>query len=157
MSYRIVFSDRTQLTVDDDQGHKLMETQASTRKPDYVNIQDSQYRLSSITKVIKVPNEPKPAQLITSGKVGHEKSIHAQIVSDWSKELEKPAHRNWEDFRQAGYEYYYSDAYSKKVLNGATPEWCDDRKGTCVCSDKKEPAMPPSTGDKKAIMEYMRS
>lgn len=147
MSYRIVFSDRTQLTVDDDQGHKLMELQAQVKKPDYVNIQDSQYRLSSITKVIKVPNEPRPAQLITSGKVGHEKSIHQKILELFKIELKKENPRQWEEFRAKAYDYLYTQS----------DKWCDDRKGTCVCSDKKKPVMPPSTGDVKAIMEYMRS
>lgn len=128
--YRIHFSDRTQVTVEDEQGRKLMEIQASTKKPDYVNIADSQYRLSTIVKVVKVASEPTTVPQLMSGLTkAHDKSIHREIYYLYKKELQKPEPREWEEFRAAAYDYLYSQ----------DKEWCDDRKHTCVCKDKPKP------------------
>lgn len=125
--YRITFSDRTQVSVDNEQGLKLMEIQASTRKPDYININDSQYRLSTITKVIKVPdNITATTRLIESKPISHEKSIHEAILKLYTKELLKENPRKWEEFRAKAYDYLYTQS----------SKWCDDRKGTCVCKNR---------------------
>lgn len=145
MSYRITFSDRTQVTVDDEQGQKLMQLQASVKKPEYVNIAGSQYKLSTITKVVKIVDMPKTLPLVSSGMVKrHDKSIHREIYYLFMKELQKPEHRKWEEFRATAYDYLYKQS----------SEWCDDRKGTCVCKDK---AVLVSTERVKEIMDFMRS
>jgi len=145
MSYRITFSDRSQVTVDNEQGLKLMELQASVKKPEYVNIAENQYKMSTITKVMKVSETPATLPMISSGMVKrHEKSIHREIYYLYKKELTKPEPRVWEEFRAAAYDYLYTQS----------DQWCDDRKGTCVCKDKKIPA---STERVKEVMDFMRS
>jgi hypothetical protein len=145
MSYRITFSDRSQVTVDNEQGLKLMELQASVKKPEYVNIAENQYKMSTITKVMKVSETPATLPMISSGMVKrHEKSIHREIYYLYKKELTKPEPRVWEEFRAAAYDYLYSQ----------DSEWCDDRKGTCVCKDK---AVPVSVEKVKEVMDFMRS
>jgi len=145
MSYRITFSDRSQVTVDNEQGLKLMELQASVKKPEYVNIAENQYKMSTITKVMKVSETPATLPMISSGMVKrHEKSIHREIYYLYKKELTKPEPRAWEEFRAKAYDYLYSQ----------DSEWCDDRKGTCVCKDK---AVPVSTERVKEVMDFMRS
>lgn len=146
MSYRVVLSDRTQITVTNEQGVNLMQIQASVKKPDYVNIADSQYRLSSITKVIKVADDPKPLPMLQMGNTSHEKSIHREIYYLFKKELQKEEPRKWEEFRQKAYDYLYTKS----------DKWCDDRKGTCVC-EKAKPQMPVSTEQVKEVMKFMRS
>jgi hypothetical protein len=77
MSYRITFSDRSQVTVDNEQGLKLMELQASVKKPEYVNIAENQYKMSTITKVIHTPDQLKTLPMIDSGMVkGCNNAIH---------------------------------------------------------------------------------
>mgnify|MGYP003453228060 FL=1 len=145
MSYRITFSDRSQVTVDNEQGLKLMELQASVKKPEYVNIAENQYKMSTITKVMKVSETPATLQMISSGMVKrHEKSIHREIYYLFMKELQKPEPRKWEEFRQKAYDYLYTQS----------DRWCDDRKGTCVCKDK---TVPVSVEKVKEVMDFMRS
>lgn len=145
MSYRITFSDRSQVTVDNEQGLKLMELQASVKKPEYVNIAENQYKMSTITKVMKVSETPATLPMISSGMVKrHEKSIHREIYYLFMKELQKPEPRKWEEFRATAYDYLYSQ----------DSEWCDDRKGTCVCKDK---TVPVSVEKVKEVMDFMRS
>ena len=145
MSYRITFSDRSQVTVDNEQGLKLMELQASVKKPEYVNIAENQYKMSTITKVMKVSETPATLPMISSGMVKrHEKSIHREIYYLYKKELTKPEPRVWEEFRAAAYDYLYTQS----------DQWCDDRKGTCVCKDK---AVPVSVEKVKEVMDFMRS
>jgi len=145
MSYRITFSDRSQVTVDNEQGLKLMELQASVKKPEYVNIDGSQYKLSTITKIVKTGGTPATLPMISSGMVKrHDKSIHREIYYLFMKELQKPEPRKWEEFRATAYDYLYTQS----------DQWCDDRKGTCVCKDKKIPA---STERVKEVMDFMRS
>lgn len=144
MSYRITFSDRSQVTVDNEQGLKLMELQASVKKPEYVNIAENQYKMSTITKVMKVSETPATLPMISSGMVKrHEKSIHREIYYLFMKELQKPEPRKWEEFRATAYDYLYSQ----------DSEWCDDRKGTCVCKDK---TVPVSVEKVKEVMDFMR-
>ena len=69
MAYRVVFSDRTQVSVTQEQGEKLMQLQSAVTKPAYVNIAGSQYKLSSITKVIHTPDQLKTLPMIDSGMV----------------------------------------------------------------------------------------
>ena len=154
MSYRVHFSDRTQVTIDDEQGKKLMSVQASVKKPDYVNIADNQYRLSTVVKVVKVASEPSLAPQLQSGKSkAHDKSIHREIYYLFKKELTKPNPRKWEEFRQAAYDYLYSQ----------DSEWCDDRKGTCVCEKQattlnaQKDNVPVSTERVKEVMDMMRA
>jgi len=145
MSYRITFSDRSQVTVDNEQGLKLMELQASVKKPEYVNIAENQYKMSTITKVMKVSETPATLPMISSGMVKrHEKSIHREIYYLFKKELQKPEPRKWEEFRATAYDYLYTKS----------DQWCDDRKGTCVCKDK---AVPVSVEKVKEVMDFMRS
>ncbi len=145
MSYRITFSDRSQVTVDNEQGLKLMELQASVKKPEYVNIAENQYKMSTITKVMKVSETPATLPMISSGMVKrHEKSIHREIYYLYKKELTKPEPRVWEEFRAAAYDYLYTQS----------DQWCDDRKGTCVCKDK---TVPVSVEKVKEVMDFMRS
>lgn len=145
MSYIITFSDRSQVTVDNEQGLKLMELQASVKKPEYVNIAENQYKMSTITKVMKVSETPATLPMISSGMVKrHEKSIHREIYYLYKKELTKPEPRVWEEFRAAAYDYLYTQS----------DQWCDDRKGTCVCKDK---AVPVSVEKVKEVMDFMRS
>lgn len=143
--YRVVFSDKSSLTVTDEQGMKLMQVQSNVKKPEYVNINDEQYKLSRIDKIVKAMQEPVIAnKQLQTGKRSHDKSIHREIYYLYKKELEKPESRKWEEFRSAAYDYLY-----KK-----DPNWCDDRKGTCVCEDKKEPL---SIERVKEVMDFMRS
>ena len=145
MSYIITFSDRSQVTVDNEQGLKLMELQASVKKPEYVNIAENQYKMSTITKVMKVSETPATLPMISSGMVKrHEKSIHREIYYLYKKELTKPEPRVWEEFRAAAYDYLYTQS----------DQWCDDRKGTCVCKDK---TVPVSVEKVKEVMDFMRS
>lgn len=145
MSYRITFSDRSQVTVDNEQGLKLMELQASVKKPEYVNIAENQYKMSTITKVMKVGETPATLPMISSGMVKrHDKSIHREIYYLFMKELQKPEPRKWEEFRATAYDYLYTQS----------DQWCDDRKGTCVCKDK---AAPVSVEKVKEVMDFMRS
>ena len=145
MSYIITFSDRSQVTVDNEQGLKLMELQASVKKPEYVNIAENQYKMSTITKVMKVSETPATLPMISSGMVKrHDKSIHREIYYLFKKELQKPEPRKWEEFRAKAYDYLYTQS----------DQWCDDRKGTCVCKDK---AVPVSVEKVKEVMDFMRS
>ena len=145
MAYRVVFSDRTQVSVTQEQGEKLMQLQSAVTKPAYVNIAGSQYKLSSITKVIHTPDQLKTLPMISSGMVKrHEKSIHREIYYLFMKELQKPEPRKWEEFRATAYDYLYTQS----------DQWCDDRKGTCVCKDK---AVPVSVEKVKEVMDFMRS
>ena len=145
MSYRITFSDRSQVTVDNEQGLKLMELQASVKKPEYVNIAENQYKMSTITKVMKVSETPATLPMISSGMVKrHDKSIHREIYYLFMKELQKPEPRKWEEFRATAYDYLYTQS----------DQWCDDRKGTCVCKDK---APQLSVEKVKEVMDFMRS
>lgn len=145
MAYKVTFSDRSQLTVDSEQGKKLMQLQSSVTKPQYVNVAGNQYKLASITKVEVIADPPKTAPLLTSGMSRvHDKSIHREIYYLYKKELQKPEPRKWEEFRQKAYDYLYTQS----------SEWCDDRKGTCVCD---KPKIPPTTERVKEVMEFMRS
>jgi len=154
MAYRVVFSDRTQVSVTQEQGQKLMQLQSAVTKPAYVNIAGSQYKLSSITKVIHTPDQLKTLPMIDSGMVkGCKNSIHSKIVELYAKELQKEQSRGWAVFKPAAYVYLHSDEYSQKHLNGKKAEWCDYTTVGCICKDKKE----ITTADVKEVMDFMRS
>lgn len=123
--YRISFTDKTTLSVSNEQGEKIKAAQMLTTRPNYVNIDNNQYKLDKITKIEYVPEvEAVPRVMIDSGrKTNHEKSIHKAIYTMFQKELQKPDRRGWQEFRDKAYDYLYSQS----------PDWCDDRKGTCVC------------------------
>lgn len=151
MAYRVVFSDRTQVSVDQEQGKKLIELQASVTKPNYVMIAGSSYKLSSISKIVLVPDEIKTLPMIDSGIAKrHDKSIHGKILQLYTKELQREKPRKWEEFRAKAYDYLYSQS----------EDWCDDRKGTCVCglNEREDSKQEPiSTEQVKQVMDFMRS
>lgn len=141
MPYSVAFNDRTTVTITDEQATKLMALQASVKKPDYVSINDEQYKLSKIDKITKVRAEPTTQNMLPAGSKRHDKSIHKTIYQLYMKELQKPSRRGWEEFRQTAYDYLYSK----------DPNWCDNRKGTCVCG--KQITQEQVT----RVMEIMRS
>lgn len=144
MAYRVVFSDRTQVAVTQEQGEKLMQLQSAVTKPAYVNIAGSQYKLSSITKVIHTPDQLKTLPMIDSGMVKRcEGSIHREIYRLYMKELQREEPRKWDEFKPKAYNYLYE---KKK-------DWCDYTKAGCICKDKKE----ITTADVKEVMDLMRS
>ena len=148
MSYRVVFSDRTQVAVTQEQGEKLMQLQSAVTKPSYVNIAGSQYKLSSITKVIHTPDQLKTLPMIDSGMVKRcEGSIHREIYRLYMKELQREEPRTWQEFKTKAYNYLYE---KKK-------DWCDYTKDGCICKDKKEVPVPVSTERVKEVMDFMRS
>lgn len=148
MAYRVVFSDRTQVSVTQEQGQKLMQLQSAVTKPAYVNIAGSQYKLSSITKVIHTPDQLKTLPMIDSGMVKRcEGSIHREIYRLYMKELQREEPRKWDEFKTKAYNYLYE----KKQ------DWCDYTKDGCICKDKKEVPVPVSTERVKEVMDFMRS
>ena len=148
MAYRVVFSDRTQVSVTQEQGEKLMQLQSAVTKPAYVNIAGSQYKLSSITKVIHTPDQLKTLPMIDSGMVKRcEGSIHREIYRLYMKELQREEPRTWQEFKTKAYNYLYE----KKQ------DWCDYTKDGCICKDKKEVPVPVSTERVKEVMDFMRS
>ena len=148
MAYRVVFSDRTQVSVTQEQGQKLMQLQSAVTKPAYVNIAGSQYKLSSITKVIHTPDQLKTLPMIDSGMVKRcEGSIHREIYRLYMKELQREEPRTWQEFKTKAYNYLYE----KKQ------DWCDYTKDGCICKDKKEVPVPVSTERVKEVMDFMRS
>lgn len=148
MAYRVVFSDRTQVSVTQEQGEKLMQLQSAVTKPAYVNIAGSQYKLSSITKVIHTPDQLKTLPMIDSGMVKRcEGSIHREIYRLYMKELQREEPRKWDEFKPKAYNYLYE----KKQ------DWCDYTKDGCICKDKKEVPVPVSTERVKEVMDFMRS
>lgn len=148
MAYRVVFSDRTQVSVTQEQGEKLMQLQSAVTKPAYVNIAGSQYKLSSITKVIHTPDQLKTLPMIDSGMVKRcEGSIHREIYRLYMKELQREEPRTWQEFKTKAYNYLYE----KKQ------DWCDYTKDGCICKDKKEVPVPVSTERVKEAMDFMRS
>lgn len=148
MAYRVVFSDRTQVSVTQEQGEKLMQLQSAVTKPAYVNIAGSQYKLSSITKVIHTPDQLKTLPMIDSGMVKRcEGSIHREIYRLYMKELQREEPRKWDEFKTKAYNYLYE----KKQ------DWCDYTKDGCICKDKKEVPVPVSTERVKEVMDFMRS
>lgn len=155
MAYRVVFSDRTQVSVTQEQGEKLMQLQSAVTKPAYVNIAGSQYKLSSITKVIHTPDQLKTLPMIDSGMVKRcEGSIHREIKRRFGierKTKEKP--RKWDVFKPAAYAYLHSDKYFDNERGGVRTEWCDYTTVGCICKDKKE----ITTADVKEVMKIMRS
>lgn len=142
--YRLVFSDRNVILVTDEQGDKIKQAQKNTNPPVYVDINKGQYRLDKIARIEHVITEP-PTKQITSGRKVHDKPIHGKIFSLYQVELKKEQPRPWEEFRAKAYDYLYTQ----------DPDWCDDRKGTCVCKNK--PSMPPSVDRVKEVMDFMRS
>lgn len=149
MAYRVVFSDRTQVSVNQHQGEEIIKIQSRvTGKPDYVNLSGSQYKLSTITKVILVPDEIKTLPMIDSGMVKRcEGSIHREIYRLYMKELQREEPRTWQEFKPKAYSYLYE---KKK-------DWCDYTKDGCICKDKKEVPVPVSTERVKEVMDFMRS
>ena len=149
MAYRVVFTDKTQVSVDQEQGKKLIELQASVTKPAYVMIKDSSYKLSTISKIISVPDDIKTLPMIDSGMVKRcEGSIHREIYRLYMKELKRDQPRTWEEFKAKAYDYLY----------GKKQDWCDYTKGGCICKDrKKEVPVPVSTERVKEVMDFMRS
>lgn len=148
MAYRVVFSDRTQVSVTQEQGEKLMQLQSAVTKPAYVNIAGSQYKLSSITKVIHTPDQLKTLPMIDSGMVKRcEGSIHREIYRLYMKELQREEPRTWQEFKTKAYNYLYE----KKQ------DWCDYTKDGCICKGKKEVPVPVSTERVKEVMDFMRS
>ena len=148
MAYRVVFSDRTQVSVTQEQGEKLMQLQSAVTKPAYVNIAGSQYKLSSITKVIHTPDQLKTLPMIDSGMVKRcEGSIHREIYRMYMKERQREEPRKWDEFKPKAYNYLYE---KKK-------DWCDYTKDGCICKDKKEVPVPVSTERVKEVMDFMRS
>lgn len=140
--YKISFTDRTMLSVTNEQGEKIKAAQTMVKRPNYVNIGENQYKLVSISKIEYVPEVVATQKvMIDSGKrTNHEKSIHKAIYTMFQKELQKPAHRGWDEFREKAYNYLYTQS----------PDWCDDRKGTCVCKGR--------VSDRRVeqVMEMMR-
>ena len=154
MAYRVVFSDRTQVSVTQEQGQKLMQLQSAVTKPAYVNIAGSQYKLSSITKVIHTPDQLKTLPMIDSGMVkGCNNAIHGEIQKRFLKELQREKPRKWAVFKPAAYAYLHSDKYFENERGGVRTEWCDYTTVGCICKDKKE----ITTADVKEVMDFMRS
>lgn len=148
MAYRVVFTDKTQVSVDQEQGQKLIQLQASVTKPAYVVIKDSSYKLSTISKIISVPDDIKTLPMIDSGMVKRcEGSIHREIYRLFMKEIQREKPRTWQEFKPKAYNYLYE---KKK-------DWCDYTKGGCICNGKKEVPVPVSTERVKEVMDFMRS
>jgi len=143
MAYRVVFTDKTQVSVGQEQGKKLIELQASVTKPAYVMIKDSSYKLSTISKIISVPDDIKTLPMIDSGMVKRcEGSIHREIYRLYMKELKRDQPRTWEEFKAKAYDYLY----------GKKQDWCDYTKGGCICKDRKEEVpVPVSTERVKEV------
>ena len=121
-----------------------MQLQSAVTKPAYVNIAGSQYKLSSITKVIHTPDQLKTLPMIDSGMVKRcEGSIHREIYRLYMKELQREEPRTWQEFKPKAYNHLYE---KKK-------DWCDYTKDGCICKDKKE----ITTADVKEVMDLMRS
>lgn len=127
--YKLVFSDRTVLMVSTQQGDKLKEAQMQTNPPVYVDINNGQYKLDKINKIEYIADDPPPVKQITQGRVTHEKSVHEAIYKLYKKELQKPPseRREWSVFRDKAYDWLYSQS----------EDWCDYKKGTCVCEKQK--------------------
>lgn len=158
MAYRVVFTDKTQVSVDQEQGKKLIELQASVTKPAYVMIKDSSYKLSTISKIISVPDDIKTLPMIDSGMVKRcDNPIHAEIQKRFLKELQREKPRKWAVFKPAAYAYLHSDKYFDNECGGVREEWCDYTTVGCICNGKKEVPVPVSTERVKEVMDFMRS
>lgn len=124
--YSVHFTDRSFIKVEDEQAEAIKQAQNMSNKPEYIEVGNNQYKLTSINKIEYIKQPVYETKQLTTGDRCHgEKSIHAVIYEAYKKKLKAGLHPDFKEFRQKTYDWLY-EKYPDRL-------WCDHYKDTCAC------------------------